>query len=154
VNEGTLRRLVGINRDCLRAVAGAGEMAALALRRARLDLDLCLAEELGHADTADGRYRANLAVHFLRHNPAALQPAKRLCEYLQISPAALRKLFQQHHQRSPQAVALEVRMQHAQAQLARGVAVKQIAFELGYRHANDFSRAYKRFFGATTRAAK
>jgi len=45
-------------------------------------------------------------------------------------------------------------MQHAQAQLARGVAVKQIAFELGYRHANDFSRAYKRFFGATTRAAK
>jgi AraC-like DNA-binding protein len=150
--EAALRRLVGINRDCLRAVAGAGEMAALALRRARLDLDLCLAAELGHAETADGRYRANLAVHFLRHNPAALQPAKSLCEYLQISPSALRQLFQKHHQRSPQAVALEVRMQHARGRLASGVAVKQIAFELGYRHANDFSRAYKRFFGATTRA--
>ena len=154
VGEVALRRLVGINRDCLRAVAGAGEMAALALRRERLDLDLCLAEELGHTETADGHYRANLAVHFLRHNPAELQPAKRLCEYLQVSPPALRKLFQRFHKRSPHAVALEVRMRHARERLAQGVPVKQIAFELGYRHANDFSRAYKRFFGATTRAKK
>ena len=154
VGEGALRRLTAINRDCLRAVAGAGEMASLALRRARLDLDLCLAGELGHTEAANSHYRANLAVHFLRHNPAALQPAKRLCEYLQISPAALRNLFQKHHRRSPQAVALEVRMQHARVRLAGGVAVKQIAFELGYRHANDFSRAYKRFFGVTTRTKK
>ena len=92
------------------------------------------------------------ALHFLRHNPAALQPVKRLCEYLQVSPAAVRELFRRHLGRSPQAVALEVRMQHARGRLAGGVAVKQIAFELGYRHANDFSRAYKRFFGTTTRA--
>ncbi|MCX7006020.1 MAG: hypothetical protein NTY53_02005 [Kiritimatiellaeota bacterium] len=34
VGERALRRLVAINRDCLRAVGVAGEMAALALRRA------------------------------------------------------------------------------------------------------------------------
>ncbi|MCX7006019.1 MAG: helix-turn-helix domain-containing protein [Kiritimatiellaeota bacterium] len=93
-------------------------------------------------------------MHFLRHNPGALQPAKRLCEYLQVSPAALRALFQQHHGRSPQAVALELRMQHARGQLARGAAVKQVAAELGYRHANDLSRAYKRYFKSNARATQ
>ena len=151
VGEKSLRRLVNINRECLRAVGSAGEMAALVLRRARLDLDLCLAAESGRAQPADNHYRANLAVHFLRHNPATLQPVKRLCDYLQVSPASVRELFQKHLGRSPQAVALEVRMQHARHQLEHGAAVKQIAAELGYRHANDFSRAYKNYFGTTTR---
>lgn len=154
VGEQALRRLVAINRDCLRAVGVAGEMASLTLRRARLDLDLCLAAELGRSEAADRPYRANLAVHYLRHNPGALKPAQCLCEYLQISPAALRELFQVHHGRSPQAVALELRMQHARSQLAHGAAVKQVAAELGYRHANDFSRAYKRYFKSNARAAQ
>ncbi len=154
VGEQALRRLVTINRDCLRAVGEAGEMAALALRRARLDLDLCLAAELGRSEPADRQYRANLAVHYLRHNPGALKPAKCLCDYLQVSPASVRELFQKHLGRSPQAVALELRMQHARNQLAHGASVKQIAAELGYRHANDFSRAYKRYFKENARAAQ
>jgi AraC-like DNA-binding protein len=154
VGEQALRRLLTINRDCLRAVGSAGELAALELRRAHLDLDLCLAADLDRAEPANRQYRANLAVHYLRHNPGALKPAQCLCEYLQISPAALRELFQVHHGRSPQAVALELRMQHARSQLAHGAAVKQVAAELGYRHANDFSRAYKRHFKANARAAQ
>lgn len=154
VGEHAMRRLLAINRDCLRAVGSAGEMAALELRRARLDLDLCLAAELGRTEPADRKFRANLAVHYLRHNPGALKPAQCLCEYLQISPAALRELFQLHHGRSPQAVALELRMQHARSQLAHGALVKQVAAELGYRHANDFSRAYKRYFEKEARTAQ
>jgi len=29
----------------------------------------------------------------------------------------------------------------------KGVAVKEVAYELGYLHANDFSRAFKKFTG-------
>jgi len=32
--------------------------------------------------------------------------------------------------------------------------VKALAAELGYSHANDLSRAYKKYFGAVTRAAR
>ena len=149
VDARTLQRLTAIHQHCLQEVAVVGELAFLGLRRARLDLDICLAGALKYRDPADQRYRIDLALHFLRQNPAALQPAKRLCEYLQIAPATLRNLFQQHCGRSPQAVALEMRMRHARARLAAGhVAVKELAFELGYRHPNDFSRAYKRYFGA------
>ena len=62
----------------------------------------------------------------------------------------MRNLFQSHSGQSPQAVALELRMQRARQRLADGIIpVKQVAYELGYGHANDFSRAYKRHFGVS-----
>ncbi|MCX7886899.1 MAG: helix-turn-helix domain-containing protein [Verrucomicrobiae bacterium] len=40
-----------------------------------------------------------------------------------------------------------MRMERARQLLAEGRLVKEVAFALGYRHANDFSRAYKKFSG-------
>jgi transcriptional regulator GlxA family with amidase domain len=99
--------------------------------------------------------RMSMALHFLRHNPAIKQPVKSLCEHFNISPATLRNLFQRHCGRSPQAVALEIRMNYGKERLLRSdVSVKEVAYELGYRHANDLSRAYKSYFGATARMAR
>ena len=155
VDDRTLHHLVVIHQRCLQEVAVAGELAFLGLHRARLDLDITLAGALKHRDPANPHYRMNLAMNFLRHNPAALQPAKSLCEYLQVAPSTLRNLFQQSCGRSPQAVALEMRMTQAREQLATGrFSVKQVAFDLGYRHANDFSRAFKRYFGVAATAGK
>lgn len=148
VDDAALRRLTAINRLCQRHVALAGETAGLALRRSHLDLDIALAEALCRREKGNPEYRMKMALNYLHQNPAALQPGKSLCEYLQISPATLRSLFQKHCGKSPQAVALELRMERARKRLAvRTVTVKEVASELGYGHPNDFSRAYKRYFG-------
>jgi AraC-like DNA-binding protein len=150
-----LRRLSSIHQECLREVGTAGELALLALRRARLDLDICLAGALGHVEPANREVRLSMALHFLRHHPAIKHPVKELCEHLNISPAALRELFQRHCRRSPQAVALDIRMHYARQRLARGRAtVKEVAYELGYRHANDLSRAYRGYFGEPARGQR
>lgn len=147
-NDAALRRLAGINRQCQRDVTLAGETSLLALRRAHLDLDIALAAVLGRPEKVNPHHRIRMALSFLHQNPAALQPAKSLCEYLQVSPATLRSLFHTHCGKGPQAVALDLRMQRAKQRLAAGnIQVKQIAYELGYQHPNDFSRAYKRYYG-------
>jgi len=148
VTNTILRKLVAVNRECCRAVAVPGEMAFLSLRRAHLDMDILLADSMKQVRPPDSSYRANLALQFLRHNPAELHPARRLCEYLQISPSVLRALFQKHFKISPSLVALELRMSRAKELLTSGrLSVKEIAYRLGYQHPNDFSRAFKAYFG-------
>lgn len=47
-------------------------------------------------------------------------------------------------------VCLEVRMELAQQYLRQtNMPLKAIAYQLGYRHANNFNRAYREFYGAT-----
>jgi AraC-like DNA-binding protein len=152
VGNVALRKLVAVNRQCYREVAVPGELACLALRRARLDLDIILATAMKRVQPPDSSYRANLALQYLRHNLSELYPAKRLCEYLQVSPSALRVLFHRHFRTSPNAVALELRMSRAGELLAAGrLSVKEIAYRLGDQHANDFSRAFRGFFGHSPR---
>lgn len=152
VGEDGLHPLGAIHAACQREVGVPSELAFLGLKRARLDLDICLARALNRKAPADTNYRVNLAIQFLRHNPAELEPVKKLCEYLQVSPSTLKNLFQTHCGQSPQAFALEQRMKLAHARLAAGEAsVKEVAYALGYRHPNDFSRAFKRFFGVTAK---
>jgi len=150
-----VRQLVGIHQHCLRDVGAIGETALLSLRRARLDLDICLASALGCVEPVNEPVRLNMALHFLRHNPAIKQPVKSLCEHFNMTPTTLRSLFQRHCGRSPQAVALEIRMNYAKKRLSHSdVAVKTVADELDYRHANDLSRAYKSYFGVGARMAR
>ena len=155
LNGQRLHQLAGIHQQCLHDVGAIGEIALLSLRRARLDLDICLASALRRVEPANRQERMNMALHFLRHNPAVKQPVKSLCEHFNIAPATLRNLFQHHCRRSPQAVALEIRMHYARERLSHlEVSVKEVACELGYRHANDLSRAYKSYFGAAVRVAR
>lgn len=150
-----LRQLVQIHQQCLKDVGAIGEIQLLSLRRARLDLDIALASALREVEPVNRQVQVNLALHFLRHNLATKQPIQNLCEHLNIASATLRELFHQHCGRGPLAVLLDMRMNYARERLARPeVAVKEVAYELGYRHANDLSRAYKNHFGELTRSAR
>lgn len=152
LDEAGLHPLTAIHSACQREVGAPGELAFLAIQRARLDLDIRLARSLNRNTPADANTRVSLAIQYLRHNPDELEPVKKLCEYLQVSASTLKKLFQAHCGQSPQAFALEQRMNLARARLVAGEAsVKEVAYALGYRHPNDFSRAFKRFFGTTAR---
>ncbi len=155
VNDRQLRLLVGIHQQCQRDVGSVGETALLSLRRARLDLDINLADALNRQEPANQPARMNMALHFLRHNPGVKAPAKSLCDHLCLTPAGLRKLFRENCGRSLQSVALEMRMNYVRERLLKHeTTVKALAAELGYSHANDLSRAYKKYFGAVTRAAR
>jgi AraC family transcriptional regulator of arabinose operon len=135
-------------------VATPGELASLVLRRARLDLDLTLARRTAPPVRADAEVRLALAVRYLEHHPAERDPIAKLCEYLQVSPGTLKTLFQRQLGLSPRDYALQRRMDHARRRLADGALVKEVATELGYRHANDLSRAYARHFGTGIREMK
>jgi AraC-like DNA-binding protein len=113
-------------------------------------LDICLARIASCRPVANAQYRMKLAIEFLRNNPTERDPIRRLCEYLQISATALKDLFHKLAGESPKQFVLRWRMQAARAKLETGhISVKQVAYELGYQHPHDFSRAFKRFFGAT-----
>lgn len=148
LDRGALRRLKALHAQCREAVATADERGQLQLKVARLQLDLSLVEQHGHRRTADRDFRINLAAEYLRNHLDEQEPVKRLCEYLHISEASLKRLFREHTGKSPRTFALDWRMGWARAQLAQaGTTVKSVAYALGYRHANDFSRAFKRHHG-------
>lgn len=142
-----LHQLEKIHAAGRKEVAAPGLFSHLALQKDKLELDLCYLHSLVKPESASQEYRIELAVEYLRHNPGVLDPVQRLCEYLQVSSATLKRLFKKYLGQSPQAYALEQRMLLARELLATGEKmVKEVAIELGYRHPNDFSRAYHRFF--------
>jgi AraC family transcriptional regulator of arabinose operon len=83
------------------------------------------------------------------------EPIARLCDYLNVSQSTLYRLFTTGQGMSPLAWFHEARMEKARALLATGtLSVKEVAHTLGYEHANDLSRAYKRRFGTSPRATR
>jgi AraC-like DNA-binding protein len=46
-----------------------------------------------------------------------------------------------------------MRMEAARRKFAEGTSVKEAAFQLGYRHAGDLSRAYHRHFDSSPTAS-
>lgn len=148
-----LRQLKKLQEQCRRAVARTDEASVLQLRAARLQLDLLMLQGRTQRGAPEGDFRINLATDFLRAHLSEPEPVKQLCEHLHVSEASLKRLFHEHTGKSPRAFVSGWRMQWAHEQLAGAKnSVKSVAFALGYRHANDFSRAFKRHYGlAATR---
>jgi len=92
--------------------------------------------------------RIALAQSWMREHPESREPVSRLCDYLGISQPTLHRLFTSQTGESPLAHFHGIKMEHARRLLAkRDMTIKEIAFALGYRHFNDFSRAYRQHFG-------
>lgn len=123
------------------------------LEHARLHIDLAIARSLQPRPVApDPALRLELALRWLTENLATPNPVAVLCEYLQVSPVTLNRLFRAHLRESVAAHHARLRMERAKRLLASGLTVKEVAFAVGYRHANDFSRAFKRFTGRSPAA--
>jgi transcriptional regulator GlxA family with amidase domain len=120
-----------------------------ALEHARLHLELALARSLQPRPAApEPELRLELALRWLAENPGSVQPVADLCDYLQVAPATLNRLFHARLGESVTGYHAQLRIERARQLLAEGtMPVKEVAFLLGYRHANDFSRAFKKFTG-------
>jgi AraC family transcriptional regulator of arabinose operon len=104
------------------------------------------------ADDPQGREQsrkiADLAKRWMREHLDSAEPVARLCDYLNLSQSTLYRLFKIEIGVNPAAYFHQLRMEAAKAMVKAGeMSVKEIAFQLGYSHFNDLSRAYRRYFG-------
>ena len=141
-----LRRVEKVHADCRRQAFERGPWSGLELAKDRLELDLCFLHSRDRAGPARQEYRLERAVRFVRDHPEVLDPTRRLCEHMQVSSATLKRLFRAGLGQSPRAFAYEQRMLRAARMLSSGrKMMKEAAFELGYAHPGDFSRAFHRY---------
>ncbi|HTV03430.1 MAG TPA: AraC family transcriptional regulator [Luteitalea sp.] len=140
---------------CRREVLRLSGPDASYLEGCRILFDATLARDvLAPAASPEPSNLVSLARAWIDAHLDSREPIARLCDYLDVSQSTLYRLFTAAQGTSPLAWFHEKRMEKARALLATGtLSVKEVAHTLGYRHANDLSRAYKRRFGASpTRA--
>lgn len=146
LSRSEFRELTAIHDACRSEVQHPDAFTSEALLALRLRLDLLLARgSPGRANSpAPSAQRFALAHRWLKEHLAEHNPSEGLCDYLQISPATLRRLFARHLGRGVREEALGLRMAEARRLITvEGWSVKAAAYHLGYRHPNDLSRAMK-----------
>lgn len=132
------------------------EAATTAIHSIRSRMDVILARSQSrHAAESNLQVRVEYALGWLGQHPEELRPVTALADYLQISPATLNRLFQRQLGQNVREVAYTMRMETARRLLEKEhLPVKEVAFRLGYSHANDFTRAYSRFWSASPTGRK
>ncbi len=86
--------------------------------------------------------RWKLAQAWIAGNLAIHAPVPALCDYLRMSPSTLHRFFRAQTGVSPGAYFRRVKTEEARRLIRdEGWQVKAAAYHLGYRHANDLSRA-------------
>jgi AraC-like DNA-binding protein len=144
-----IRALRQIHTLCRRELEKPDALSALALEELRFRMDVAISRfKAPNPSVPEPALRLELALRWLAQNVRERNPVAPLCEYLQVSPVTLNRLFRTHLQNSVTGFHTQIRMERA-CQLLRGnrMAVKEVAYELGYLHPNDFSRAFKKFTG-------
>lgn len=141
------KRLVANHKLCRHETTHADEFTPVVLKALRAQCDAEFARCL-HAQQAktDRQHLADDAVRWMQQNLRQPNPIFLLCDYLQVSQSTLDRLFLNLFGDSPSAYHHRLRIEEARRLRAEGkLSVKQIAFHLGYRHANALSRAFKAF---------
>lgn len=91
-----------------------------------------------------GDLRWELAHSWMMNNLSIHTPVPALCDYLGMSPSALHRFFRSQIGQAPGAYFRKLKWQEAKRLVdVEGWQVKAAAYHLGYRHANDLSRALK-----------
>ncbi|MDQ8187117.1 AraC family transcriptional regulator [Pelagicoccus sp. SDUM812002] len=115
--------------------------------RSLLDLTFQKAGETQNSSPGQNRIRA--ARQWMLHNLNKTNPASSLARFLDTSPMTLHRLFMNELGESPGSHFQKLKMDHARHLLKlEGHSVKSVAYEMGYRHPQDFSRAYKKHHGS------
>lgn len=147
--RGLIRTLQQIHSLCRRELEKPDALSALTLEELRIRMDIAIARsKTPHLTAPEPALRLELALRWLAQNVREQNPVAPLCEYLQVSAVTLNRLFRTHLRESVSSYHTRLRIERAAQLLSSdGVAVKEVAYELGYVHANDFSRAFKKFTG-------
>jgi len=150
------RKLEQLHELCREEVERPDEFTKLAIEQLHIAIDVTAARLIRpRTQPPEPSVRMELAIRWMAQNLAERNPVSDLCDYLQISPATLARMFQTHHGESPAVYHQRLKMARAQELLASDrFSVKEIAYALGYKHPNDFSRAFKQFVGKSPKSCR
>ena len=138
-----------IHQCCRREVQIGDTCSYKALRGLHSQLDMEFTRIFNERKQSSAEeLRFALAVNWLRANLRLRGAVTLLGDYLDMSAPALERLFRERAGCTPAQFLHSVRMRRAREMvIEEGMAAKTAAFELGYAHANDLSRAYFRYTG-------
>ncbi len=149
LSEQKIKRLQFLHLACQKIVRRIDQFTQFKLHNIRMEIDLLLAQTHVAPDlTETPALQFVLALRWMKEHMTMRNAISALCKYLGISPATLNRLFHRRLKISPAAYLQKLKMKSAQTWLQSGnSSVKAIAYQLGYKHPNAFSRAYKRHTG-------
>jgi AraC-like DNA-binding protein len=149
-------KLEQLHAMCREEVERPDDLSKLAIQRLHIAIDVTVARLVRRkTQPPEPSVRMELAIRWMAQNLAEPNPVSDLCEYLQISPATLTRMFQTHYKESPALYHQRLKMTKAQDLLETDrLSVKEIAYALGYKHPNDFSRAFKQFTGKSPKSCR
>ncbi|MBU0713944.1 MAG: helix-turn-helix domain-containing protein [Verrucomicrobia bacterium] len=149
VPEKAIGRLQYLHATCRKIFHCIDQFTPFKLHNIRMEIELLLAQNhIAPDQTGTPAVQFDLAQRWMEEHIAMRDAVGVLCNYLAISPATLNRLFHQRLKISPQAYFQNLKMKCAQTWLQSGISVKAAAYQLGYKHPNNFSFAYKRHMGA------
>ncbi len=140
-----------LHRLCREEIVSEPAPSAAWLESCQRQLEVLLVRLLqASPETGTADRRIALALAWMQSHLQSQEPVARLCDYLGISQPTLHRLFVNQTGLSPMVQFQRIKMERAQQLLADGrSSVKEVAFLLGYRHFNDFSRAFRKHFKQT-----
>lgn len=149
----TIARLQRIHAECRREVQIADAATPRALKGLHRQLEAEFSRVFARAPRRPEKaFRFALACRWLHENLGRRRAIALLGEYLDLSSSDLHRLFTHHARCGPAVYLRRERMLRAEQMVQQGVPVKAAAYALGYAHANDLSRAYRRQKGRTLAA--
>lgn len=143
LRQASIPALVVLHDRCRNEVALADDQLPRTLIALRNLLDVEI--HRGHqAGPAQDEMRWKLALAWMTGNLAIHAPVPALCDYLRMSPSTLHRFFWTRTGSSPGKYFRRMKLDEAVRLInIEGWQVKAVAFHLGYRHANDLSRAMR-----------
>lgn len=147
--EQTIWKLQRLSAACLRELQNIDNLIQFKLYKLRIEIELLLAQGRNVPDlTKRSSSQFDLALNWMEEHLAEKGVIGSLCRYLAVSPATLNRLFRQHVKISPAVYLQNLKIQNAKKLLREGnLLVKEVAYYLGYKNPNNFSRAFKRQTG-------
>jgi len=142
ISEETAAQFFEIHLKCRREIAHSDSYSPSILKLCHEWMDL----ELGRNNTplnSIPQTRFTYATAWLQQHWQEAGAVTKLAEYLQVSISTLGVIFKANAGITVAGFIHQKKMERALKLIEEGtLSKKQIAFELGYRHANDFSRAW------------
>src|SRR6266850_2157572 len=133
------RKLEQLHASCRQEVEQPDELTNLAIKQLHLAIDITVARLVRRkTQPPEPSVRMELALRWMAQNLGERNLICALCEYLQISPATLARMFQTQHGESPALYHQRLKMTKAHELLKTDrLSVKEIAYALGYKYPND-----------------
>ncbi len=147
------RELENFHAQCRQEVERPDELTNLAIKQLHLAIDVGVARLVRRkTQPPEPSVRMELALRWMAQNLTEHGLTNALCEYLQISPSTLTRMFQRQHGESPSVHHQRLKVEKARELLKTDrLSVGEVASALGYKDPTDFSRAFRRFVGKNPR---